>query len=260
MKLKRDIVSLFNNKTDGSSALLNKLNNIVKKEFKNKEYLLFLINESRKHFDAFSIITNYLQDINKELNNDDALLKIINYYSEYEEKANDKIFENGKKYFLSASKVLTISNSLTVISFLKRLHSQNKKLEVVIAESRPKNEGRVLAKRLLSDGIKIEFISDFSTANFIQKSDAVIIGADKILSNGNVVNKIGSLAIAILCHYYDKPLYVITSKNKITNESRYTPEVKDPAEMWKFSHSKLKVTNYYFEEIERDLITRIITD
>jgi translation initiation factor 2B subunit (eIF-2B alpha/beta/delta family) len=149
MKLKRDIVSLFNNKTEGSSALLNKLNKIVKKEIKNKEYLSFLIKESRKHFDTFSTIINYLQDIKKELRNDDALLKIIDYYNEQEEIVNNKIFENGKKYFLEVSKVLTISNSLTVFSFLKRLHFQNRKLEVIIAESRPKNEGKILAKKII---------------------------------------------------------------------------------------------------------------
>jgi translation initiation factor 2B subunit (eIF-2B alpha/beta/delta family) len=260
MKLKRDIVSLFNNKTEGSSAILNKLNNIVKKEFKDKEYLLFLIKESQKHFDTFSNILNYLQDIRKELSNDEALLKLINYYSEYEKIVQNKIFENGKKYFLNVSKVITISNSFTVFSFLNKLNSLNSNLEVIIAESRPKNEGKVLAKKLIERGIPIEFITDFSTAYFIQKADVAVIGADKVLSNGNIVNKTGSLALAILCSYYNKPLYVITSKSKITDESSYSHEDKDPTELWRYSHKILKVKNYYFEEIEKDLITRIITD
>jgi translation initiation factor 2B subunit (eIF-2B alpha/beta/delta family) len=260
MELKRDIVSLFNNNTDGSSSLLSKLNRLLRKELKDIEYITLLIKESRKRFNSFSVIINYLNEIERELNNRDALLKLIDYYQDYEVEVNRRIFDNGRKYFLDKSKILTLSNSLTISSFLTSLYEINKKLEVIIAESRPKNEGRILAARLLKKGIPIEFITDFSSASYIPKSEAVITGADKILSNGNAVNKTGSRALAILCRYYNKPFYVITSKNKYSSEAIYKMEEKNPEEVWKFSNNKLKVRNYYFEEIERDLITRIITD
>ena len=136
----------------------------------------------------------------------------------------------------------------------------NRKLKVTVAESRPMNEGRILAKRLLKNNIPVEFITDFSTALYIPSTDAIIIGADKILSNGNIVNKTGSRALAILSRYYNKPFYVITTRSKQSSNSEYIQEEKDPKEVWNFSNKKLKVRNYYFEEIERDLITRIITD
>jgi translation initiation factor 2B subunit (eIF-2B alpha/beta/delta family) len=260
MQLKRNIVSLFNNKTDGSTTLLIKLNTIVKKELVDREYVGYLIKESRKRFNSFSAIINYLNEIEPKLNNINALNKVIDYYQDYEEVVNRRIFENGKRYFLKKSRILTISNSLTIASFLTSLHEMNKKLEVIIAESRPKNEGRNLAKILLKKGIPIEFITDFSATVYAAKSDAVITGADKILSNGNAVNKTGSRALAILCRYYNKPFYVIASKNKYSSDSNYKMEEKSPAEVWKFSDKKLKIRNSYFEEIERDLITRIITD
>jgi translation initiation factor 2B subunit (eIF-2B alpha/beta/delta family) len=260
MKLKKDIISLFNNRTTGSSALLIKLNMIIKKESGNKEYISLLIKESRRHISTFSIIQNYLDEIEKELNNVEAFSRIIDYYEDYEGKVNNKIFENGKECFHNISKVLTLSNSLTISNFLTRLYKSNSKLEIIIAESRPRNEGRVLAKRLLKSSIPVEFITDFSAASFIPFADAVITGADKILSNGNIVNKTGSRTLAILCKHYNKPFYVITTKSKHSSDSEYSPEEKDPAEVWKYSHHKLKIRNYYFEEIERDLITRIITD
>jgi len=122
------------------------------------------------------------------------------------------------------------------------------------------NEGRILAKKLLKSSIPVEFITDFSVASYIPSVDAVITGADKILSNGNIVNKTGSLTLAILCKFYNKSFYVITTHSKNTSDSEYLPEEKDPAELWRYSDQKLKVRNYYFEVIERDLITRIITD
>jgi translation initiation factor 2B subunit (eIF-2B alpha/beta/delta family) len=260
MKLKKDIISLFNNKTAGSSELLIKLNMIMKKESGNKDYISELIKESRRHFSSFSIILNYLDELEKELNNTEAFTKTITYFKDIEENINSKIFEKGKDYFLNVSKVLTLSNSLTISYFLTRLYNSNNKLEVTIAESRPRYEGKVLAKRLLKNNIHVEFITDFSAASSIPLVDAVVTGADKILTNGNIVNKTGSRTLAILCKYFNKPFYVITAKSKLSSESEYFPEEKDPAEVWKYSNKILRTRNYYFEEIERDLITRLITD
>lgn len=260
MKLKKNIISLFNNKTAGSSALLIKLNKIMKEEARNIKYLSFIIEASRKYFNDFSIIQNYLDEIEEKLNNGEALSKIIDYYNDYDNNVNSKIFENGKEYFLNNSEILTLSNSLTIANFLTRLYSLNNKFKVIIAESRPMNEGRILAKKLLKSSIPVEFITDFSTASYIPSADAVIMGADRILSNGNIVNKTGSRTLAILCRYYNKPFYVITTKTKQSSDSEYLPEEKDPAEVWRFADQKLKIRNYYFEEIAGDLITRIITD
>ena len=260
MKLRKNILLLFNNKTAGSSGLLIKLNKIMKEERGNKEYMFLLIKESKKHFKDFSIIQNYLSEIEKEFNNGEALSKIIDYYEDYENNVNSKIFANGREYFLNASKILTLSNSLTIANFLIRLYSVNRKLEVIVTESRPMNEGRILAKKLLKSNIPVEFITDFSAASYIQTADAAIIGADKILSNGNIVNKTGSRTLAILCKHYNKPFYVIATQNKLTSDAEYLPEARDAAEVWRFTDQKLKVSNYYFEEVERDLITRVITD
>jgi len=260
MKLKKNILLLFNNRTAGSSALLLKLNRIVKEESGNKEYMYFLIKESRKYFKDFSIIQNYLDEIGKELNNGEALSKIIDYYDDYDNKVNSKIFENGKEYFLNISKILTLSNSLTIANFLTRLYSLNDRLEVIIAESRPMNEGRILAKRLLKSSIPVELITDFSAASYIPSINAAIIGADRILSNGNIVNKTGSRTLAILCMHYNKSFYVITTKSKHSKDSEYLPEEKDAGEVWQHTDQNLKVRNNYFEEIERNLITRVITD
>jgi translation initiation factor 2B subunit (eIF-2B alpha/beta/delta family) len=260
MDFKKNIISLFNDRTSGSTSLLIKLNLIIKEETGNKEYLTTIIKESRKHFNDFSIIQNYLNEIANELDNEDELKKIIDLYDDYENKISSKIFDNGREFLINKSKILTLSNSLTIFNFLSRLYSVNKKLEVIVAESRPKKEGRILAKQLLKQGIPTEFITDYSSAKYIESADAVITGADKILSTGNVVNKTGSRALAIICRYFKKPFYVITTKGKLSNDSEYMPEEKDPEEVWRYTDKNLKIRNYYFEEIEGDLITKIITD
>jgi translation initiation factor 2B subunit (eIF-2B alpha/beta/delta family) len=260
MDLKKNVISLFNDRKSGSSSLLIKLNMIIKKETGNKEYLSSIIKESRKHFNDFTIIQNYLDEIENELNNEAEFKKTIDFYNDYVNRINTKIFENGREHLINKSKILTLSNSLTIANFLIHLYGVNKKLRVNVTESRPKNEGRILAKQLIRQGIPTEFITDFNSARYIESADAVITGADKILATGNVINKTGSRALAIICKYYDKPFYVITTKGKESKDREYIPAEKDPEEVWRYADKNLKVSNYYFEEIEKDLITKIITD
>lgn len=260
MNLKKNIISLFDDRTAGSSSLLNKLNKIMREDMGRTEYLSLIIAEGRKRFIDFSIVLNYLDEIEATLGDKDALTRTIDFYDDYENKVNENIFANGNEYFLKSSKILTLSNSFTIVNFLTRLIKVNNKLEVIVTESRPRNEGRILTKNLIKHGIPVEFITDFSCASYLPLIDAVITGADKILSTGNIVNKTGSRNLAILCMYYNKPFYVITSNNKKSKDSEYIPEERNPEEVWRYRDNKLKVRNYYFEEIERGLITEVITD
>jgi len=260
MKLKNDAISVFNNKTEGSSTLLIKLNHLIKSDFKNKKYIALLIKESRVHFNSFAVVLNYLDELEKGISNGKAFPDIIKNIEDHDKNVNLRLFENSRKYFRNVSTVLTISNSQTILTFLRQFHSINKKLNVIIAESRPKNEGKILAKRLLKEGISVGFITDFSTASYLPLIDAAVIGADKILSTGNVINKTGSRTLAILCRYYNKPFYVLTSRGKQVYDKKYIPEQKDPSEVWNYSTKNLTIKNSYFEEVESDLITKIITD
>ena len=165
-----------------------------------------------------------------------------------------------EKLLIGINKILTLSNSKTVFELLKRYSKINKILKIFICESRPQNEGRVLTKLLLDENIKCEMILESMLPHFIQKTDAVIIGADKILKNGNVINKIGSLNAALLSKKYKKPFYVIASKDKFSNQVSYNPIQKDSNEIWNYSNENLKINNFYFEEIEKKLITKIITN
>ncbi|HSP87404.1 MAG TPA: hypothetical protein VLN45_04680, partial [Ignavibacteriaceae bacterium] len=94
----------------------------------------------------------------------------------------------------------------------------------------------------------------------VEKSDSVIIGADIVLSNGDVVNKIGSRSLAIACKYFNKPFYVITSSDKFSKKKNYLPEKNPAKEIWEFNHKLLSKQNYYFEVVEKKLITKVISE
>jgi translation initiation factor 2B subunit (eIF-2B alpha/beta/delta family) len=95
---------------------------------------------------------------------------------------------------------------------------------------------------------------------FVQKADAVIIGADAVLNNHNVINKTGSLALALLCKHYKKPYYVLAGKSKFVNKKRYKIVEESYDKIWKYVHPNLTTTNIPFEEIDKRLITEIISE
>ena len=66
--------------------------------------------------------------------------------------------------------------------------------------------------------------------------DAVVVGTDRVASNGDVVNKIGTYMVAVLAHRHSIPFYVacplstidmdITSGADIPIEERSVDEVR----------------------------------
>ena len=62
------------------------------------------------------------------------------------------------------------------------LFAANRKLKITVSESRPKNEGKITAKRLSKIGIPVKYITEAMLAGEVSKCDAAIIGADKILN------------------------------------------------------------------------------
>jgi translation initiation factor eIF-2B subunit delta len=95
---------------------------------------------------------------------------------------------------------------------------------------------------------------------YISEIDAAIIGADAVLRNGNVINKVGSKTLALLCKDYKKPFYVVTSNSKFSKKKIFQPMKEEPQEIWKKKAKNLSISNIYFEEIEKKLITKIFTD
>ncbi len=82
---------------------------------------------------------------------------------------------------------------------------------VLAAETRPFLQGaRLTAWELDRDGIPVTLITDsMAGALMAQKQvDVVVVGADRIAANGDVANKIGTYALAVLARAHGIPFYV----------------------------------------------------
>lgn len=78
-------------------------------------------------------------------------------------------------------------------------------------ETRPFLQGaRLTAWELHRDGIPVTVLTDNMAGWLMSRGEiaCVVVGADRIAANGDVANKIGTYALAVLAHHHHLPFYV----------------------------------------------------
>lgn len=252
---------IVNDNTSGSSEILLELHNHLKNEKKLIALFPEIIELTKKQFKSFQNIQKYLNDMSLFLKKRKGLDNFFDRYDHFFKKSLISLITNAKKNLNNYSSFITISNSNTVFEVLKEISLSKKNIKIFILESRPKLEGRILAKKLSAlPKVKVYLITEAMMAGSLKKVDAAIIGADSILVTGDVINKIGSLQLALLCTEMNKPLYVVADKNKISRMRTFSQNKMPPGEIWRHKSKNLIVQNFYFEKVDKNLITEIITD
>jgi ribose 1,5-bisphosphate isomerase len=202
---------------------------------------------------ALRSIINQTQ--NASAQNIDALSKVVNTsatkFLKDLDASREQTAEIGAKRIQEGAVVFTHCHSSTVTRLLAKAKEQGKNFRVICTETRPAFQGRITAKELIDLGIETDFIVDSAIRTFITKADLVIVGADAITSEGNVVNKIGTGGIAVLAHEARKPFYVVSELLKFDPETlggAYEKiEQRNPNEIWKEAPPKLTVHNPAFD-------------
>jgi ribose 1,5-bisphosphate isomerase len=180
------------------------------------------------------------------------------------EDSKEHIAKIGAKRIHNGSIVFTHCHSSTVIRLLAKAKADDKNFKVICTETRPAFQGRITAKELVEMDIETTFIVDSAARTFIGNVDLVIVGADAITSEGNVINKIGTSSIAILAHEAKKPFYVVSELLKFDPETLQGEcekiEQRNPAEVWSEAPEKLRVLNPAFDVTPNKYIHGLICE
>ena len=141
--------------------------------------------------------------------------------NEYVEDIVDRcrrIGENGEKLIKNGMKILTHCNAgaLATVDYGSALapfyiaHRKGKKFFVYADETRPRCQGLLTDWELEQEGIPHAVIADNAAGHFMKSGeiDMVITGADRIVSNGDFANKIGTYEKAVLAKENGIPFYV----------------------------------------------------
>ena len=106
---------------------------------------------------------------------------------------------------------LATVGSGTALGIIKKAHEQGKNIHVYVDETRPLLQGgRLTTWELKKLGIPFTLICDNMAGHLMlqNKIDKCFVGADRIATNGDFANKVGTYSLAILCKTHNIPFYV----------------------------------------------------
>jgi ribose 1,5-bisphosphate isomerase len=180
------------------------------------------------------------------------------------DKSRERTAEIGSKRIRNNSTVFTHCHSSTVTRLLAKAKKEGKNFRVICTETRPAFQGHITARELIDLGIETTFIVDSAARTFINEVDIVLVGADAITSEGNVVNKIGTGGIAVLANEARKPFYVVSELLKFdpkTLSGDYEKiEQRSPDEVWSEAPKTLNVHNPAFDVTPNRYINGLICE
>ena len=180
------------------------------------------------------------------------------------DKSRERTAEIGSKRIRNNSTVFTHCHSSTVTRLLAKAKKEGKNFRVICTETRPAFQGHITARELIDLGIETTFIVDSAARTFINEVDIVLVGADAITSEGNVVNKIGTGGIAVLANEARKPFYVVSELLKFDPETLSGDyekiEQRSPDEVWSEAPKTLNVHNPAFDVTPNRYINGLICE
>jgi len=152
----------------------------------------------------------------------DAALAEARAIEAQELAASDAIAANGAELLIelgAARRVMTHCNTGalaapgrgTALAVVAELFEQGELQRVLACEARPLLQGaRLTAFELARLGIEHELLVDGAAAGLLAAgaADAVIVGCDRVAANGDVANKVGTLALALAAAHAGVPFVV----------------------------------------------------
>jgi translation initiation factor eIF-2B subunit delta len=279
-KIQAKLIELREDNTSGANELINKALNIVKyqiellsdksEDFQDK--ILELTKEILKSRPSMAPLINmmgYLLQNLEVITKKDILIRIQQFVLDkfdmektLERNFTDFILENIK----DLNKIMLISYSSTIIRLLNTLKDlKDCDIELFIMESRPLFEGQKTAE-ILSSNFQTHLFVDAAIGKIMDEMNLVLVGIDSILTDGSIINKIGTFPLAIVANESGIEVYAVGESLKYNLNSHFGLKVeieeKPSDQVFKPENSEkhIIVHNYYFEITPPKYITGIISD
>ena len=193
---------------------------------------------------------------------------------------NKKIGKFGSEVVPLGARILTHCNAGalatvgwgTALGVIRSAFEKDKTIKVFADETRPRGQGaRITTFELIRDGIDTTLLTDGMCAYFMSHNmiDLVVVGADRIASNGDTANKIGTCTLAIVAKYYKVPFYIAAPKStidmSIKSGAEIPIELRNEEEVTMVNGKPIcadgvHVINPSFDVTPNELITGIITE
>ncbi|WP_424000904.1 NUDIX domain-containing protein [Haloarcula salina] len=151
--------------------------------------------------------------------------------------------------------VATLSRSGTVRTVLEAAGPS----AVLVAESRPGREGVGVAESLVDDAA-VTLTTDAAFGHELAAWDAetLVVGADWVLPDGRVVNKVGTRSAALSAAAAGADCYAVCATDKVAPTAEWEREDRDPTEVYD-GDAAVDVANPTFDVTPADAVT-VVTE
>ena len=167
---------------------------------------------------------------------------------------------------------LATSGIGTALGVIQYAHAQGKDLKVHVCETRPLLQGaRLNTWELKRTETPFTLMTDSMAAQTMKNItiDGIFVGADRIASNGDTANKIGTYSLAVLAKHHGVPFYVAAPLSTVDYDIEsgidIPVEERSPDEVTRikgvqFTIEDINVATPAFDITPAELIHGIITE
>jgi methylthioribose-1-phosphate isomerase len=160
----------------------------------------------------------------------------------------------------------------TALAPIRIAHDQGRPIHVFVDETRPFLQGaRLTAWELQRAGVPLTLITDNMAGYFMRRGDVdcVIVGADRVVANGDIANKIGTYSLAVLAQAHHIPFYIAAPSSTIdlslADGDAIPIEQRDSSEVTAIggraiAPAGVQAAHPAFDVTPNELITAIITE
>jgi eIF-2B alpha/beta/delta-like uncharacterized protein len=176
-----------------------------------------------------------------------------------------RIARHGSELIAGGDVILTHSYSSTVVAVLQEAFTGHGNIGVIVTRSGPGGTGEQIVRELRPHGLAVTFIDDTAVGPYLPQLNKVMLGADRVCADGNIVNGVGSYQIALLSKKVNIPLYVLCDTLKFDpkmGSGEVDLEDREPYEVARRGRlpSEVTVRNPHFDVTPLELITGVVTE
>ena len=159
--------------------------------------------------------------------------------------------------------ILTYAYSETIRVVLQEAHAKQKKFRVIVVDSKPLLEGKLLLRELRESGLECTYILLNALSYVMKDVTKVLLGAKGLLNDGSVYGRVGTACVALSAK--DIPVLVCAETYKIshrvqleaiTNNEQGNPQQVVEGELGE----NLRVINLLFDLTPASFVSGIITE
>jgi methylthioribose-1-phosphate isomerase len=155
---------------------------------------------------------------------------------------------------------------LYLVELVRAAQDAGKDLAFICTETRPYLQGaRLTAETLVEMGVDTTMITDGMGAAVLSSGtvDALVTAADRVTMDGHVINKIGTLGLAVAAHAFDVPFHaMVQAPDRLAPTAADVPiEYRDGAEILNpGAHPAIRGHYPAFDITPPRFVTTVVTD